>query len=316
MNAAVIELDRLTRYFGKRAVVRDLDLQIPAGQVTALLGLNGAGKTTTIRIIMGLLYPTRGKATVLGHDTGQLSPEIRMRIGYMIEGHFLYPGLRVRECADLQRSGYPHWDDGLFQQVVHHFGVGLNDRAGELSRGQRAGVSLALVLAPDPELLVLDDPSLGLDPVSRRALNETLIEFAADGKRTVLLSSHMLDDVERVADRVAVMTAGRLQVDTTMDDFSKRVSGWVVEIAEVDLKLIESIPRLIEARQIGARLQLVVADADDETTAAIDRLGATGVEPIEMTFGDSVLAYLARRRGESSFLGADASVSTQSGVKR
>lgn len=300
----VIHTSRLTRYFGSRPVVRDLDLNIHAGQVTALLGLNGAGKTTTIRIIMGLLRPTRGDAFVWGENTATLSPETRRRIGYMVEGHFLYAWMTVEQAAQFQRAGYPHWDDRLFEQIVRHFTIRGSAKIGELSRGQRAGVSLALVLAPDPELLVLDDPALGLDPVSRRALNETLIEFAGDGKRTVLLSTHLLDDVERVADRVMVLTEGQLKVDTTMEDFATRVSGFAVEVDVVDPQKVAAVPGLIEARRIGRRLQLTVADADQETRAAVDRLGGSSVEPIELTFSDSVLSYLTRAGGESSFLNA------------
>lgn len=298
----VIRTERLTRYFGSQAVVRDLDLKVPPGQVTALLGLNGAGKTTTIRIMMGLLRPTRGRCEVLGQNSSGLSPEARMRIGYMVEGHFLYPGMRVSECARFQRAGYSRWDDGQFDQIVNHFGISQSTRVANLSRGQRAGVSLALVLAPDPELLILDDPALGLDPVSRRALNETLIEFAADGKRTVLLSSHLLDDVERIADRVMVMIDGRLQVDTTLDDFRGRVTAFVVEADAFEPQRVAAIPGLIEARRMGRRIHLTVADADEETSAAVHRLNASSVELIELPFTDSVLAWLSRSREQQSFL--------------
>jgi len=297
-----IQTTRLTRYFGQNGVVRDLDLRVPLGQVTALLGLNGAGKTTTIRIIMGLLRPTRGRCEVFGQDSGQLSPDARMRIGYMVEGHFLYPGMRVRDCAKFQRAGYSRWDDAQFDQIVAHFGIAQSTYVSHLSRGQRAGVSLALVLAPDPELLVLDDPALGLDPVSRRALNETLVEFAAGGQRTVLLSSHLLDDVERIADRVMVMIEGRLQVDTTLDDFRSRVSGYVVNSESVDTDRVAAIPGLVEARRLGSRLHLTVADVDEETLTAVERLNASSVETIELPFTDSVLAWLSRSREQQSFI--------------
>ncbi|TWU47906.1 ABC transporter ATP-binding protein [Rubripirellula reticaptiva] len=301
----VIQTSRLCRYFGNRPIVRDLDMQIPAGQVTAMLGLNGAGKTTTIRILMGLLRPTRGTATVLGEDASQMSPATRGRIGYMVEGHFLFPSLTVDQCASLQRAGYASWDDSLFRQILYHFGIHLGSRVSELSRGQRAGVSLALVLAPDPELLVLDDPALGLDPVSRRSLNETLVEFASNGQRTVLLSTHLLDDVERVADRVMVLVGGRLKVDTSMEDFAAGVSGFAVKASSIDPNKLAAIPGLIEARPISDGLHLSVANCTDETRAAIDRLAGGTSEPIELTFGDGVLAYLARERGESSFLNLD-----------
>jgi ABC-2 type transport system ATP-binding protein len=297
-----IELKRLTRYFGSKPVVRDLDLAVPSGKVTALLGLNGAGKTTTIRILMGLLSPTRGNAITLGEDSERMSVENRARIGYLVEGHFLYPSMKVRDCESFQRSGYETWNDSLFREIVHHFGIDPAARISTLSRGQRAGVSLALVLAPDPELLVLDDPALGLDPVSRRALNETLIEFAGGGKRTVLLSTHMLDDVERIADRVAVMVGGRLKVDTSMEDFAGRVSIFAASGNRFDPSHVAAIPGLIEARQFGDRLQLAIADVDEETTSALARLDADAIEAVDTTFSDAILAYLTRERGDGSFL--------------
>ena len=306
-NAAAIELKRLTRYFNAKPVVRDLSLSVATGKVTALLGLNGAGKTTTIRILMGLLSPTRGIATTLGVNATTMTPETRSRIGYLVEGHYLYPSMRVRECQTFQRAGYEAWNDKLFDEIVSHFAIDPAARVSTLSRGQRAGVSLALVLAPDPELLVLDDPSLGLDPVSRRALNETLIEFAAGGKRTVLLSTHMLDDVERIADHVAVMVGGRLKVDTATDDFVRRVSLFSVDADAVQLKQLASLPGLIEGRRLGNRIQLAVADADRNAStglfAELEKLGVavSELETIDTTLSDAVMAYLTRERGERSF---------------
>ena len=302
MFKPVITTQRLTRYFGKRRVVADLDMKIVPGQVTALMGLNGAGKTTTIRIIMGLLRPTRGRCEVLGEDSSTLTPETRMRIGYLVEGHFLYRKMRVRDCAKFQRAGYSRWDNTLFDQVVTHFGIRPSSRIGDLSRGQRAGVALGLVLAPDPELLVLDDPALGLDPVSRRALNETLIEFASSGQRTVLLSTHLLDDVERVADRVMVLVGGRLKVETTTEDFISRVSGFTVGISPVNIDKVPSIPGLIEARKIGDRIQLAIADVDDRSIEMLRAISDGDLEPTELGFSDCVLSYLARHGGETSFL--------------
>lgn len=301
MSEPVIQVHRLTRYFGSRAVVREMNMIVPQGQVTALLGLNGAGKTTTLEIILGLLRPTRGHSEVLGENSQAMSPATRMRIGYMVEGHFLYPGMRIQECERFQRGGYTRWDDSLFDDIMSHFGIRSSSRISELSRGQRAGVALALVLAPDPELLVLDDPVLGLDPVSRRALNETLVEFAGRAQRSVLLSTHLLDDVERIADRVMVMVDGRLHVDTTLDDFRERVTAFDLRFADSIPPHVASIPGLVEARKIGDRLQLIVANADDSTRAALEDLKATSMEPAELTFGDAVLGYLAPHRRDASF---------------
>ncbi|QDT08420.1 ABC transporter ATP-binding protein [Planctomycetes bacterium K23_9] len=306
MKAPAIELKRLTRYFGSRPVVRDLDFCVPEGKVTALLGLNGAGKTTTIRILMGLLSPTRGAAMTLGQDATKMSTSTRARIGYLVEGHFLYPSMRVRQCESFQRVGYSQWDDSMFREIVDHFGIDPDAKVSTLSRGQRAGVSLGLVLAPDPELLVLDDPALGLDPVSRRALNETLIEFAGGGRRTVLLSTHLLDDVERIADRVAVMVGGRLKVDASLESFRDRVTFFTVPAGATsdasDAKPFAAVPGLIEARRLGGAWQLAVADADQETMASLSRVAGDAVTRNDTTFSDAVLAYLTRERGDGSFL--------------
>lgn len=304
----VIRAERLTRYFGSHAVVRDLDLDVPHGKVTALLGLNGVGKTTTIRLMVGLLWPTRGRCWTFDRDSRELHAEDLSRIGYMVEGHYLYSWMRVGEVQRFAAEGHPRWDSLRFDSVVRHFGIERTQRVGELSRGQRAGVCLASTLAADPEVMILDDPALGLDPVSRRALNETLVEFASDNGRTVLLSSHLIDDVERVADRVAVMADGRLMVDTTLDDFRRRVSRWSLRfdggesIALTGVSGLAAVPGLIEAHQLRDRLVISLADVDDESLAAVDRLVAAERERLPMTLDDAVIAYLARDRSERSFL--------------
>ncbi len=205
-----VQAQGLTRYFGTKAVVQHLDLKIPIGSVTGLLGLNGAGKTTTLRMLMGFLEPTRGTCQLFGKESMTLAPEDRARIGYTVEGHFLYSWMTVRDCERFQRDTFPRWNASLFAETLQRFAIDAGQKVRTLSRGQRAGVSLALTLGTEPELLILDDPALGLDPVSRRALNETLIDFCDCGRRTILLSSHLLEDVERVADRVAIMVHGRL----------------------------------------------------------------------------------------------------------
>jgi ABC-2 type transport system ATP-binding protein len=261
-----IEARGLTRYFGRRAVVEQLDLRIPHGSVTGLIGLNGAGKTTTLRMLLGFLEPTRGSCTVLGKDSMNLGPEDRAKIGYTVEGHFLYGWMTVRDCERFQRDTFPQWNTSLFAETMQRFAIDASQKIRTLSRGQRAGVSLALTLATEPELLVLDDPALGLDPVSRRALNETLIDFCDCGRRTILLSSHLLEDVERVADRLAIMVHGRLLVGATLEEFRSRVTAWSLDLPPAT-RYSDLIPGLIHARPLGGRTVVTVVDADQETRA-------------------------------------------------
>lgn len=301
MNDLAIQTIGLTRYFNARPVVRDLDMAIPRGSISGLLGLNGAGKTTTLRMVLGLLAPTRGESLVLGIPSQRLTAKDRTRIGHTVEGHFLYPWMSVKECERFHQATHPDWNSPLYRQTVSRFGIDLATRCGRLSRGQRAGVSLALMLAASPELLILDDPALGLDPVSRRALNETLIEFASHGENTVILSSHLLDDVERVAERILVMIDGRLVVNCGMDELRQRVSGWALTFA-VDPVGPLSIPGLIYARRSSDAWHVVVADADEETTSALKRLEPNSMLPIDVAFDDAVIAYLSRSRNSESFL--------------
>lgn len=296
-----ISTNGLTKYFNGKAVVRDLNMKIPKGSVTGVLGLNGAGKTTTIRMLMGMLEPTRGSCSVLGVDSLHFSPEDRAKIGYTAEGHFLYGWMSVRQAEQFQRGTFPVWDSSLFCDTVKRFSIDASQKISSLSRGQRAGVSIALMLAAEPEVLILDDPSLGLDPVSRHALNETLIDFCDGGKRTVLLSSHLLDDIERVADRVAIMVHGRILVDTTIDDFRNRVAAWAIDVPPAS-RVIESVPGLIQSRQFSGRTIVTVADPDQETLAAIERISNTPPETVEQNFEDAVIAYLSRSRSDESFL--------------
>ena len=294
-----IQTRRLTRYFGRRAVVRELDFAVPRGSVVGLLGLNGAGKTTTIRMLLGLLAPTRGSCEVLGRNSQELTPDDRTRIGHTVEGHFLYPWMRVSDCAKFERDTHAKWNANFFDQTVARFGIDPTARVHWLSRGQRAGVSIAATLATDPELLILDDPALGLDPVSRRALNETIIDFCDGGERTVLLSSHLLDDVEHVADRIALMVDGRLLVNATLDNFRDGVSAWAAPTS-ADLTAIESIAGYVHSRIRGGRRIITLANATEESAMVLAKYGAVR-EHDEVSFADAVLAYLSRSRVEQSF---------------
>ena len=191
----VIETDDLTRYYRSKPVVNAVNLRIPKGSIYGFLGRNGAGKSTTIKMMLGFVTPTRGSSAVFGENSLNLSPTTRGRIGYLAEGHNVYGWMTVNECRDFQRGTYGKWNDDLFVRVIQHFGLSLKDKARDLSRGQRAGLCLALTLAPEPELLLLDDPALGLDPVARHSLLQAMVFVTRGGEQTILFSSHMLADV-------------------------------------------------------------------------------------------------------------------------
>jgi ABC-2 type transport system ATP-binding protein len=294
MTDYVIQTDRLTRYFGSKCAVDQVSLRIPRGCIAALLGRNGSGKTTLMRMLLGLLEPTRGSSTILGHSSLAIPPEIRGRIGYVAEGHPLYSWMTIQQLAEHQSAFYATWNSAIYHSIIDHFQLSETARAGSLSRGQRAGVALALALAPEPELLVLDDPSLGLDPVARRAILEVIINVCGGGNHTVFLSTHELQDVERIADRVLVLDQSVLVADAEKDHFLSHVQEFVLE-RHNDEPLRPKIAGLVSSRREGKLLRLIVANPDETTHRAIAAAGGVPVEQRDVSLEDAVIAYLARR---------------------
>jgi ABC-2 type transport system ATP-binding protein len=223
MSGPVVEFDSVQRWFGAHVVLRGLSLQVRPGQVYALLGRNGAGKTTALRILLGFLQPHAGRVRVLGHDASVLPPEVRGRIGYVGEDHRLYPTMTVGGALAFEAGTRPGFRRAFAEAALQRCGLRTAQLVPRLSRGQRAQLCLVLGVAAAPDLLVCDDPALGLDVVMRREVLDALIDLLAETGCTVLFSSHFLTDVERVADRVGILHEGSLLVDATLDDVKRRV---------------------------------------------------------------------------------------------
>ena len=299
MAENVIETCGLTRYFGTKQVVAPLDITVPRGSIFGFLGRNGAGKSTTIRMLMGLLQPTRGEATVLGHDSRNLPPEVRGRIGYLAEGHHVYGWMTVRECGQFQAGFYPQWNNRIFEGVLDHFNLPPDTKAGALSRGQRAGLCLALTLAPEPELLILDDPALGLDPVARRSLLQSMIYVTRSAERTILFSSHLLSDIERVADHIAVLDNGVLRANCSLETFRDRVRQVILHFPG-PIPTTPDIPGLLQAFRTRGEMSLTFANYNEATERMLHQLGAERIEHVPLSLEDALISYLGER-GEKSF---------------
>lgn len=295
----VIQTAGLTRCFGSRCAVDTLNLSVPRGSVFAFLGRNGSGKTTTIRMLLGLLPPTRGRATILGHDCRRIPPAVRARIGYMAEGHPVYGAMRVGECGRYQARFYPHWNDRVFSAVIDHFALSPMARATDLSRGERAGLSLAMTLAPEPELLVLDDPMIGLDPVARRALLEAIVYVTRRRDRTIFFSSHLLSDVERVADHVAILDRSVLRASCSTESFLRHLRQFVLRYPGRPPQL-PAILGLVDALRSDTEIRLTIANLNGDAQRVLSSLGAAEVMEVPVSFEEAAISYLAHR-GERTF---------------
>jgi ABC-2 type transport system ATP-binding protein len=294
MNDIVIEARNLTKYFHKTLALDHLSLQVPRGCIYGLLGRNGAGKTTAIKMMLGLLTPTTGTATVLGCNCQNLTPQIRQRIGYVTEGHRLYRWMTIGELAKFQRAFFPGlWDPKLFDDMLDYFELSKKQKIKTISNGQRAQVSLAITLAPNPELLIMDDPTLGLDAAIRRQFLEGMIQLIARQGRTILFSSHILSDVERVVDRIAVIDRGILRADCELEEFRAAVRKVRFSFAE-SLPGEIDIPGLLHKRESEKELELtLMGTTDEQIDAWAESSGATYHKDIDMNLEDQFIEYTA-----------------------
>jgi ABC-2 type transport system ATP-binding protein len=259
---AAIEIEDLVVSYGRRRAVDGLNMTVPAGSVYGFLGPNGAGETTTIKTLLGFRRPDGGAARVLGYDVVEESLEVRARVGFASEVNSLYEGMTVPKlcafCRDLSRS----WDQDLVDRYLGVFGLPEDTKVRKLSKGQKAQLQLCLALGSDPEVLILDEPTSGLDPVARRAFLKVLVGDVAAGGRSVFFSTHLLSDIEAVADTVGIIKGGRLLVSDEIDALRETHGLIRVVYAELppdeEVRALRGLPgvRGMEREGRGVRLRV------------------------------------------------------------
>lgn len=223
MTESVIELRNVTKRFKHKVVLDNLDFTLRRGTVTGLLGKNGAGKTTLLKCALGLQTPQAGESRVFGEVATKLSAAAKNRLGFVPQEVSLYPWMNVRQIAAYTGAFYARWNQGLVERLLKEWELNPDERVGTLSTGQTQKLGIVLAMGHEPELLVLDEPVASLDPSARRQFLATLLEVAMDGNRTVLLSTHITSDLERVADQVAVLKDGKVVYDDELSSLKESV---------------------------------------------------------------------------------------------
>ena len=273
MNQA-IEIHGLHYRAGKSFEIKDLDLHVPTGSIYGFLGPNGSGKTTTIRILLGLLRPLAGRIAVLGRSMPALAPDVLARTGYVPEQPHLDPALTVQETLRFQAAFYPAWDWSSAERLLRLFELEPSQAFGRLSKGQKGKLMMLQALAQRPELLVLDEPTDGLDPVVRRDMLAALLEYVSSGQATVFISSHLVHELERICDWIGVMDHGRLITEVPMEHLKNGIKRLRVTNAPDHL---DDAPFAVLARETngGTSETWVVRGWESNMSVYFDGIGAS-----------------------------------------
>ncbi len=292
----IVGIEHLKRRFGPVEAVNDLSFTVPEGSVFALLGPNGAGKTTTIKVMMNIIRPTSGRATVLDVDSRRLGPAELRQIGYVSENQEIPTAMTVRELLDYCRPLYPTWDSEFAASLVRLLDVPLDRRLNALSRGTRMKAALVSSLAYHPRLLVLDEPFAGLDPLVREEFTDGVLQLTGQQQWTVFLASHDIDEVERLADWIAMIDNGRLLLSESVVSLLGRFRQIeLVRQSEASVPSSLPVPWLLPDAA-GRNVRFVDSSYDEAASAAIVRhvfpdATSIAVEPMSLR---SIFVALAR----------------------
>ncbi len=278
--------------------IRGLDLTVPGGSIYGFLGPNGSGKTSTIRLLMGMNRPASGEISVLGgRGPGDL-PDVLARTGYVPERSHLYPALTVSEAIRFHGAFYRHWDAEWAEEMRQRFRLNPETRIARLSKGELGKLLILLALAPRPELLILDEPTDGLDPVVRRDVLSTLMDFVSETGATVFISSHLIHELERICDWVGILDDGRMVAEMPMEVFKNEIKR--LRVVDAPAELSPELPFQLLGRHAGEGIAAgeiwIVRGWRDEMTGAITEAGASVREVVHLDLEEGFVELLKAAR--------------------
>src|SRR5918994_1552640 len=283
MSSSVLQAEGLSKRYGRREALTDCTLAIPPGRVVGLVGPNGAGKTTLLHIAVGLLRPTAGNIEVLGDRPASGAAQLA-RVGFVAQDTPTYTGLSIADHLRFGAHTNPGWDQQLADDRITKLGLDPDQKAGRLSGGQRAQLALTLAIAKRPDLLILDEPVASLDPLARREFLQGLMEFIAEHGGSVILSSHLVSDLERVCDYLIVLVASRVRIAGEVDDLL--ASHFRLTGARRDPADLPTGAEVIEESHTDRQSTLIVHSATpiDDPSFTVEQI----------TLEDLVLAYMSQ----------------------
>ena len=287
-----IQMSGVVKHFGRKPVLEGVNLSVPAGQTFAFLGRNGAGKTTSIRMLLGLIKPDAGTVRVLGRDPQAEPTEVRSRVGYVAEDQAMFGWMRVRQIISFVKPFYPSWDDKWAGELAAKFELPMETKVRHLSKGQGVRLALLLALAHRPELVILDDPTLGLDPIMRKEFLRDLVTYLQGERVTVFFSSHLLYEIEPVADAVAILDRGRIVRQASTEELRTKVKRLIMP-ADAQA-MVHELPGVLDVVRSGRQLAVVVEDGAI-ASAALEREGVAFQE-MDLNLDEIFEAYVIGRK--------------------
>ena len=270
MNSSTVEASHLGKAFGPKRVLHDLTFGVSPGDVVGVLGKNGAGKTTLLELMLGFTQPSEGAVRVFGHESYRLPGAAKARVGFVPQQDELVDHLTVADQLRVIASFYPQWDNELISRLCQEWRIDVRARIKGMSVGERQKLSIVLAFGHKPDLLILDEPVASLDPIARRQFLEQLVEVSADGRRAVIFSSHIVSDIERLANRIWILKEGRLDWQGDLDSLKESIvrihlrgSGPLPEVL--------SIPGALSIRRDSAFPAAIVRDWTDAAQRELER---------------------------------------------
>ena len=291
-SEAVIETRGLVKEAGRRQILKGVSLQAAPGEVVGLLGKNGAGKSTLLDVLLGFALPSAGDSRVFGESSARLSAESKARIGFVPQQDELMSLMTGAQHLALAASFHEQWDRALIGRLAREWEVPLDRRIGTLSGGERQKIATLLALGNKPDLLVMDEPASGLDPVARRQFMVTLLEIAAETNRTILFSSHIVSDIERVASHVWILREGEIAWQGELDQLKESTVRLLLR-AEREFSAPLSLPGQLHCELNGCSAMVVLHDWTADRLPEIERATQSRAELVPLTLEDIFLAVHA-----------------------
>lgn len=287
-----IELSNVSKRYKNEVVLDDLSLSVEKGCCYGFLGRNGSGKTTAIKIIMGLISEDQGRVMLLDQNPWCIPKKMKERVGYVSEKQILPESLRVKDLTAFSGKLYQKWNQPRVNDLLERFNISPDKKIMALSLGMKKFLALVLALGQDPELLVLDEPTLGLDPIARQEFIDNVMDLLLEEERTVFFSSHILSDVEKIADKIGILKKGRIFLEMNLDDMKKSFKQIQLNFRETPRDSFEH-PNIVSSKRIGKTVILTVKDFDENIIQSIQKDSNAEVEILDMNF-EQIFIELAK----------------------